>query len=265
MKNRGVAFVDFDYGEINILDLNSIGELFQLADLLEKDPKIRVIVFQSANDAYFLSHAHFPLLQQARDGGEYDGDGMPMYSGLLERFRTMPKATIAKIEGRARGGGAEFVMAMDMSFAAIGKAHLSQMEIVMGILPGGGAAQYLARKIGRSRAMEICIGGGDFNALEAERYGYINRALSPDEIGPFVDELAYRIASYSPKSIALNKAAVNLFEDTRSDDFIQNNKMFSQLVKEPDFDERVIKFLADGGETRDGEMDNWQQWAGKFA
>jgi enoyl-CoA hydratase/carnithine racemase len=262
--DKGVAFVDINHGDINILDRVSVMELVQLAELLEKDSNIKVIVFQSSNPDYFLSHADFKLLQEFRDQGAYDRDEMPLYSGLLERFRTMPKATIAKIKGRARGGGAEFAMAMDMSFGEIGKAFLSQMEVIIGILPGGGAAQYLARKVGRSRAMEICLGGGDFSALEAEKYGYINRALPSLEIDSFVDELAYRIASYPAQAIALNKASVNLFEEGRSNEFIISNAWFSELVKAPDFDARVESFFSNGGQTRNGEIENWSKWASKL-
>ncbi len=262
--DKGVAFITFNHGDINILDMVSVMELVQLAELLEKDPMVKVIVFQSSNPDYFLSHADFKLLQEFRDQGAYDSNEMPLYSGLLEKFRTMPKATIAKIQGRARGGGAEFVMAMDMSFGEIGKAFLSQMEIIVGILPGGGAAQYLARKIGRSRAMEICLGGGDFSALEAEKYGYINRALSSIEINSFVDELAYRIASYPTKAISLNKAAVNLFEEGRSEEFITSNAWFAELVKAQHFNNRVETFLAKGGQTSKGELVNWSEWALKL-
>lgn len=264
-RAAGVATVTLDHGEINILDLASVMELVNLVELLESDDQIRVAVFESANPDYFLSHAHFPLLQEFRDQGAYDSDEMPLYSALLERIRKSPKVFIAKLAGRARGGGAELAMAMDMCFGAIGKAWLSQMEIIIGILPGGGAASYLARKVGRARAMEICLGGGDFSAEEAASYGYINRALPADELDDFVTELARRIASYSPQAIALNKQAVNLWEDERSDDFIANNRLFRDLVKSADFDRRVETFLSRGGETAMGEMANWNRWADLLA
>lgn len=262
--DRGVAFVTFDHGPLNVLDLPLAMELARLAEQLEHDEDVRVALFQSANPEFFLSHADLRLLQQVRDSGGYDRDEMPFYCGLLERFRNMPVACIARVEGRARGGGAEFVLAMDMSFGAVGRAFLSQMEIVLGILPGGGGAQFLARKIGRSRAMEICLGGGDFSALEAERYGYINRALPDGELGPYVDELAYRIASYSRRSIQLNKQAVNMVEAGRSPELITANTWFAELVKAPEFDRRVERFLDAGGQTPRGEFANFAEWAEKL-
>ncbi|HMI94212.1 MAG TPA: enoyl-CoA hydratase/isomerase family protein, partial [Polyangiales bacterium] len=134
--DQGVAGVCFDHGPINLLDEKLVPELWRFADMLEVDDRIRVVVFSSANPDYFLSHADFRVLQRMRDAGAYDGTDMPYYSALLERFRTMPKVSIAQVEGRAHGGGAELVLAMDMSFAAIGRASLSQMEVVIGILPG---------------------------------------------------------------------------------------------------------------------------------
>ena len=126
---------------------------------------------------------------------------------MCDRFRTMPKATIAKIEGICRGGGSEFALACDMRFAAIGRAVLGQPEVALGIIPGGGGSVRLPRLVGRGRALEIVLGCGDFDAVAAERYGYVNRALSENEIGPFVDKLARRIASFPAAAIRLGKEA----------------------------------------------------------
>lgn len=262
---RRVAFVTFDHGPINALDMALAMELARLTEQLAHDDDVHAAVFDSANPDYFLSHADLRLLQHIRDTGGYDGGGLPAYSALLERVRGLPIATIARLDGRARGGGAELVLAMDMSFGAIDRAYLSQMEIALGMLPGGGGAPYLARRIGRARAMEICLGGGDLSALEAERYGYLNRALPAAELGPFVDELAYRIASYPRRAIALNKAAVNVVEAGREAELVASGAWFAELVKAPEFDRRVARFLAQGGETAAGERPDFATWAERLA
>lgn len=259
--DRGVAFVTFDHPPLNLLDLPMTMDLARLCELLTGDDTVRVAVFQSSNRDYFLSHADLGLLQKARDEGLYDGDGVPFYSGLLERFRKMPKATVARLEGRARGGGAEFALALDMSFAAIGRATLSQMEIALGMLPGGGGARYLASRVGRARALEICLGGADLSAEEAEKYGLVNRALPADRMGPVVDELAYRIASYPAKAIALNKAAVDVGEADSCADLAATNALFAAAVKDPEFDRRVAAFLEKGGQTATGESADFATWA----
>src|SRR6201985_640801 len=121
----------------------------------------------------------------------------------------MPKVTIAKVEGRARGGGSEIALAMDMCFAEIGKAVFAHPEVAIGLVPGGGATQRLPRLIGRGRALEVLLGCNDFPAELAERYGYINRALPADELTPFVEKLAHRIASFPAHAIAPAKTAVD--------------------------------------------------------
>ncbi|MEM7413778.1 MAG: enoyl-CoA hydratase/isomerase family protein, partial [Myxococcota bacterium] len=126
----------------------------------------------------------------------------------LERISQVPQATIAKIEGFARGGGHEFALACDMRFAARGKARFMQMEVGMGILPCGGGASRMARQTGLGRALEIILGARDFDADQAEAYGTINRALDPDEIGPYVEALAKRIALWPAASIQACKQTV---------------------------------------------------------
>src|SRR5207244_12298308 len=124
------------------------------------------------------------------------------------RWRTLPQVTIAQREGRARGGGSEFVVCVDLRFGAIGRASLGQPEVAVGILPGGGGTQRLPRLMGRSRALEVVLGCDDYDTELAERYGWINRALPPADIGPFVDRLARRIAAFPPQAVRLAKRAV---------------------------------------------------------
>ena len=127
---------------------------------------------------------------------------------VLERISKVPQATIAKLEGFARGGGHEFALACDMRFAARGKFKFMQMEVGMGILPCGGGASRMARQVGLGRALEIILSARDFDADEAEAYGTINKALDADKIGPYVDELANRIAKFPAESINACKQAV---------------------------------------------------------
>jgi enoyl-CoA hydratase/carnithine racemase len=117
-------------------------------------------------------------------------EGLNVFQAFGEAVRHQPQVTIVKLAGIARGGGAEFVTAADMVFAAAGKARLAQVEALMGITPGGGATQYLGRRLGRNRALELLLGGDPIDAEAAERYGWINRALPADELDAFVDRLA---------------------------------------------------------------------------
>jgi enoyl-CoA hydratase/carnithine racemase len=255
-KDRGVAWIAINNPPINLIDRRVAGELDAVSRMIEAAPDIRVVVFESAVPDYFLSHADFGLLQQVRDAGAYaDTSQLSFYQQLLERFRTMPKISIGMIEGRARGGGAEFALALDMVFASP-SARFSQLEILVGINPGGGGAQYLARKAGRSRALELCVGGADVGGDLAVSYGYANRVLPAAELRPFVERLARNIASFPPDAIAANKANILAAEPHPEPELIDAFGKFAALVASPEFDRRVAAFIAAGGQTATGEYED---------
>jgi enoyl-CoA hydratase/carnithine racemase len=171
------------------------------------------------------------------------------FHAMVDRFRTMPKATIARIEGYCRGGGSELVLACDMRFAAIGKAVLGQPEVGVGIIPGGGGSTRLPRLVGRGRALEIILGCGDIRADVAERYGYVNRALPADEIAYFVTSLAYRIATFPAEAIALAKQAVGMADAGLEDDLVREEAMFLQSAQTDAARKRMAAGLAGGMQT----------------
>jgi enoyl-CoA hydratase/carnithine racemase len=254
--DKGVLFATIDNPPINLLNNDLYGEFGKLANEVSRDDNVKVIVFDSADPDYFICHYDVTFLLQYPD--EAPPKPTEIHGGhqLQELYRTMPKISIAKIEGRVRGGGSEFVLSLDMRFGAIGKAILSQLEIPLGIIPGGGGTQRLPRLVGRARAMEIVVGGGDYPAELAERYGYINRALPPEEITPFVEELAYRIASYPAETIAAAKKAVLLaLEKPVVEGLLEEQHLFDLTCTSAAAKERMSLFLEIGGQTREGELE----------
>lgn len=206
---NAVAWVTFDYPPVNIQGLPMLADLNRLAQKLEADNTVKVVVFQSALPEIFVAHADTNFLKDM-SGKAVSRDEVKLLDlqVVLERISKLPQATIAKIEGFARGGGHEFALACDMRFAARGKARFMQMELGMGFLPCGGGASRMARQVGLGRALEIVLGALDFDADQAEAYGTVNRALDADEIGPFVADLANRIALWPSESINATKQAV---------------------------------------------------------
>lgn len=206
---NAVAWVTFDYPPVNIQGLPMLADLDNLAQKLEADDTVKVVVFQSAHPEIFVAHADTNFLKDM-SGKAVSRDEVKLLDlqVVLERISKLPQATIAKIEGFARGGGHELALACDMRFAARGKARFMQMEVGMGILPCGGGASRMARQVGLGRALEIVLGARDFDAEQAEAYGTVNRALDADEIGPFVEDLANRIALWPSASINATKQAV---------------------------------------------------------
>jgi enoyl-CoA hydratase/carnithine racemase len=182
----------FDYPPFNIMD----GPLFQsLQDLLARmdaNQDLRVVVFESAIPDFYL--AHFDLTGKLDNVMTAVGiSGLPVLLDTFVRITKSPVVSIAKIRGCVRGASSEFVLACDMRFASRENLRLGQPEVAVGLHPGGGGAERLPHLVGRGRALEIVLGGNDFDGDTAERYGYINRALPDEELDRFVDALARRL------------------------------------------------------------------------
>ncbi|WP_420334109.1 enoyl-CoA hydratase/isomerase family protein [Roseibium sp.] len=204
-----IATVTFDFGTVNVQGQEMLADLNSLAMRLERDRETKVVVFQSANPEIWVCHYDTELLKDmSTEAVSRDEAELLDLQAVCERISKVPQATIAKLEGFARGGGHELALALDMRFAARGKFKFMQMEVGMGILPCGGGASRMARQTGLGRALEIILSARDFDADEAEAMGTINKALDPDEIGDYVDNLAKRIASFPAESINACKQMV---------------------------------------------------------
>jgi enoyl-CoA hydratase/carnithine racemase len=253
--DRSVATVLIDNPPINLFDMPMIEEMIRLGHELEADDDVRVVIFESANPDFFIAHVDITLIQQLPAAGPGRPTTLSFFHEMLEKFRTMSKVTIGKIEGRARGGGSELLLALDMRFAAYG-AVLNQPEVAIGIIPGGGGSVRLPRLVGRGRALEIVLGCDDITAEVAERYGYINRALPPEELAPFVERLARRIASFPAEALALAKSAVDSGEGmTTPEALLEEEHCLNQALATQAARHGMEKFMAMGGQTREVELE----------
>ncbi|WP_170442175.1 enoyl-CoA hydratase/isomerase family protein [Ruegeria arenilitoris] len=206
---NAIATVTFNFGAVNVQGQEMLADLNSLAMRLERDRQTKVVIFQSANPEIWVCHYDTELLKDLSTEAVSREDAQLLdLQSVCERLSKVPQATIAKLEGFARGGGHELALALDMRFAARGKFKFMQMEVGMGILPCGGGASRMARQTGLGRALEIILSAQDYDADDAERMGTINKALDPDEIGPYVDALARRIAQFPAESINACKQMV---------------------------------------------------------
>ncbi len=252
---RGVALATIDNPPINLFDAALVVEFDRLGREVEADPDVRVLVVDSANPEFFIAHADVGLILQLPRSPQEAPSELSLFQAMVDRFRTMPKISIAVIEGRARGGGSELVLGMDMRFAARGRARLAQPEVALGIIPGGGGTQRLPRLVGRGRALEVVLGCADVDAETAERWGYVNRALPEEELRPFVDTLAARIASFPPEAVAHAKASVAVAERDLVPGLLEEGHRFNQTLAHEDTIGRMEGFLATGGQTREFELE----------
>jgi enoyl-CoA hydratase/carnithine racemase len=253
--DRGVAFVTLDHPPVNLFDAVLIGSLWNLAGELTDESTVRAVVVRSADPEFFIAHADLGLIRALPRDRRERPDALEFIHVFMERWRALPQVTIAQLEGRARGGGSEFLLSLDLRFGAIGRAILCQPEVAVGILPGGSGTQRLPRFMGRGRALEAVLGCEDFDADLAERYGWINRALPPAEIAPFVERLARRIAAFPPDAVRLAKRAVDAAGGPIEDGLLEEAHCFNLTLADPQLDARFEAALAAGAQTREGELD----------
>lgn len=250
----GVAYVTIDNPPVNVLDVRLMTELRDYLLGVRDDPSVKVIVFQSADPEFFIAHVDMTLIDSQHTLVDLARDVPPdqnLFQAFSELVRHQPQVTIVKLAGLARGGGAEFVTAADMAFAAIGQAGLGQIEALMGIVPGGGGTQYLTQRMGRSRALEVLLGADLVDAVTAERYGWVNRAVPAVELDDFVDRLARQIAALPDGVIAEAKRAVS--QTDLSAGFIRENAAWATLAFRPLAEQILRGGLAQGAQTREGE------------
>lgn len=263
----GVATVTLDHPPLNLMDGVLLPSLRGFIHQVREDADVRVIVFQSADPEFFSAHGDMayltdpdalPAATRAAIAAAPDAvipDGLNILEAMSEEVRNLPQVTIGKIAGFARGAGNEFLMYLDLRFAAIGQSGQAQPESLLAILPGGGGTVNMTRLLGRPRALELLVGGQLVGAELAERYGLVNRALPAGELDAFVDSLARRMARVRPEVIAAIKATVNTVSPgIPHEAYALENASLYSLFSE-DLVELAHKQPAAGVQTREGERD----------
>ena len=246
--------VVFDNPPLNIVGARMFEDLQDLLARMDASPSLRVVVFESANPEFYL--AHFALTAESLGLLKTAGpSGLPILMDAFVRLTRSPIVSIAKIRGRARGVGSEFVLACDMRFASRENAVLAQVEVGAGVHPGGGGTERLPLLLGRGRALEIILGANDFDGATAERYGYVNRALPDAELDGFVDVLARRIASFDRRPIAAAKSLVNQVSLPSVDRLLDGLNSFTAALTWPE-SQRRFQALFNRGLNQPGEMED---------
>jgi enoyl-CoA hydratase/carnithine racemase len=208
-RSRGYCRVTFDHPPINTITAATVAELSELVGLIEQDPDLKVVVFDSANTDFYLAHydvEHDPGRTAALPVGP---TGMHAWLDLLVRLSRAPVVSIASIRGRARGAGSEFVLACDLRFASRENALLGQFEVGTGVVPGGGPMARLSRLVGRGRALEILLVGDDVDGRRAEQYGYVNRVIADDRLDDEVEAIASRLSRFDHEALSRTKSYVD--------------------------------------------------------
>ena len=255
-----VVEVTINNPPLNVMTLQLYSDLVEFTEKVEHDDSVKVIIFQSANPDFFIAHFDVEaILEFPTDSPAKRSEKLSDFHLMCERVRTMPKATIAKIAGRAGGGGNEFAASCDMRFGLLEKTIINQMEVALGILPGGTGTQSLPRLIGRGRAMEVCLGCDDLDAKTAESWGYLNRAFnSKSKLDEFIKNLSDRISSWPIEAISRCKASINNSETSWQDGLVEEAFLFQETLRTKTAQTNMRTALNLGLQTFDGETNMGQ-------
>src|SRR5450631_2538516 len=231
---------------VNIFGPKTIPQLNEIIMAIESDEQLKVVVFESAIDGFFMTHYDF-LSDAAETTSLPPGPtGLLPLPDILVRLSRAPVVSIAKIRGRATGVGSELALACDMRFASREKAILGHFEVGAGIVPGGGPMARLPRLIGRGRALEVFLGADDFPGDLAERYGYVNRSLPDAELDEFVDGLASRIASFDKRAISETKRFVDVASLPPDNEIAPEWDVSFASITRPAAQKRIKKLMEQG-------------------
>src|ERR1700746_1989816 len=253
--------VVFDYPPFNIVDATMFDVLQGLLARMDASPSLRVVVFESANPEFYLSH--FDLTGKIGNIMTAVGaSGLPILMDTFVRLTKSPVVSIAKIRGCVRGVSSEFVLACDMRFASRENTRLGHPEVGVGLHPGGGGAERLPHLVGQGRALEIVLGANDFDGDIAERYGYVNRALPDAELDGFVDALARRIGSFDRRALVAAKHLVNEVSLPPFDRLLDAFTSFGKALGWPEAQNRIRTVLECGLQRDAGFEKNWPEGRG---
>jgi len=247
--------VTFNNPPLNIFGPEGILQFKEIMTALESDKQVKVVVFDSAVEGFFLNHSDFLGRLEDLTALPPGSTGLPAWPDILVRLPRAGVVSIALIRGRATGNGSELALACDMSFASRERAILSQWEVGVGLVPGGGPMARLPRLMGRGRALEVLLSGDDINGDLAERYGYVNRSLPDAELDEFVDALATRIMSFDKRAIIDIKRLVNANSLPTDVEIGAGWDACIASIERPAAQER-IKSLIDRGFHKPGDVEN---------
>lgn len=252
-QEGAVLFVAISAPPMNLLGPELVRDLVYLIQRADAADDVCVLVFSSADPDYFISHVDVTRIKEYRaEAAKLVGE--PSIALLFRHLSASRLITIAQIEGRVRGAGSEFVLACDMRFAACESAVFGQLENAVGLVPGGGAIQHLARLMGRGRALEALLSSEDYGAGLAEQYGWINRAMPAATLAHFVASLAHRIGGFPAEGTALIKDRVNAITLAPVEDFRRDSDLFLEAARYPESQGRSRRAMERGFQTREGEL-----------
>jgi enoyl-CoA hydratase/carnithine racemase len=229
---------------INLWDPAMFADLNVLMDDIESDADLKIVVFESEDEDFFVNHHDLANRDVPDRPGAKPFSHWPTFVTRLAQSSVL---SVAKVRGRARAQGFEFALACDIRFASRERAVFALVEVAGASVPGGGGVEWLAALAGRSRALEVVLGADDFDADTAERYGWVNRSIPDSELDAFVDAFARRIGRFEKRALELGKKMVNARAGVPSEgDLWTSNHVLAAVNEWPEGAAALTKLNAAG-------------------
>ncbi|MGV2164960.1 enoyl-CoA hydratase/isomerase family protein [Agrobacterium sp. 16-172Ci] len=242
---RRVTYVN---GPFNLIEPATLVQLNGIVQSLRADSRVKVVIFDSGVSEYFYNH--FDMSQFSNFAGQKGKDAKPLWVELISNIESAPFVTVASIRGRTQGGGDELALAFDLRYASREKAVFNQPEVGIGLFPGGGGPDHLARLAGRDRAIEAFLSADDYNADTAERYGWVTRTVADAELDVVVMNLAMRLATFDKQALVAAKQHINSIALPSETERLGSYKKFVESLTSPGLQQRLAVFgniLQDAG------------------
>lgn len=249
----GVATVTIDHPPHNLVDGPFIAALMGLLETAENDPSVRVLLFRSGDPDFFLMHGDVEQILAIPPGSHTPVSEPNVAAALFQRLSASRLVSIGLIDGAARGGGCEFLSALDLRLGTP-RTVIGQPEVAMGILPGAGGTVRWPRLVGRGRALDIILTGRDVLADEALAIGWLDRLVPTPVLAAEGWRLASRIAAMPAASIAAVKRVVDSSLSSPEVALVAESDALGELLASGAQRAPMEAFLAAGGQTRDGEL-----------
>ncbi len=251
-RDGAVATVTIDLPPHNLVGADLVIGLFGLLPELEADDTVAVVVFRSADPDFFLMHGDVEALLAATPSGEPVTEPN-IAATIFERIHRAPFLTVGVVDGFARGGGCEFLSALDLRVGTP-RAVIGQPEVPMGILPGAGGTVRMARMLGRAGALELVLSGRDIGADEALRLGWLQTILPVDGLDAAVTDWLRRFRGLDRPAVLAVKQVIDAALDHDAAAFVVESATLDAAMVAGRHLGPMRRFLDAGGQTREGEV-----------
>jgi len=243
-KEAGVATILIKNPPVNVLTIDLINEINTFVLSLKDDRETKAVVFKSFHDTFFIAHLDLNVINGSQGGQAASIE----FNHMIGNIKAMKQLSVAIVDGVARGGGNEFVMACDLAYGTENSAF-AQPELHINIPTGGQGAVQFARRLGKGKALQALLTGADFTAQQAEALNIITQFVPKVELDAFIEPLLQLVSAWEIRDIVMYKeiiAASIKDEDVGSE---LELRYFLERAKEEKTQKIIAAFLKHGGQT----------------